>query len=91
MTMIRSAVASRRSVWVGVTAKPVDVGIGPRVSAHTAYRYEGSSGSIRRSPNSSLTMPSSKAGTGAATTTATSVGTRPSWQELRDAWQICRR
>src|SRR4029453_12077071 len=36
-------------------------------------------------------MPSSNAGTGAATTTATSDSTHPSWQKLRGGWQVCRR
>src|SRR3954452_12838507 len=36
-------------------------------------------------------MPSSKAGTGSATTTATSVSMTPCWHELRHAWQSCRR
>src|SRR4051794_9834178 len=35
-------------------------------------------------------MPSSKAGTGSATTTATSVSMPPAWHELRHAWQSCR-
>ena len=89
VTMTRSAPSSRRRSSVGVMVNPVDVRIGRTRSAHTAYRYRGRSGSIAGSPNISLAMPSSKAGTGSATTTATSVSTPPEWHRLRHVGQIC--
>src|SRR3954454_22430558 len=45
---------------------------------------------MRGSPKISLRMPTSKAGTGADTTTATSRIIRPVWQELPQHWLSCR-